>query len=201
MNADKYDASLDNYNWLAREVDRHETWQALELAYLLYNNLHPKDVIDFGCSSGIYLVYFKAMGCQVLGIDGASGVGKWIPNEFWVRDLREEMTPYSAYDLALCIETGEHIRPEFHETLVGNINAQAVFWSAAPPGQGGEGHVGEMPKQYWIDLFAKHGYHIHPLNDKICEVINHDDPYAHCNWLRNNAVLFEKNAETNYVSA
>lgn len=195
MNSDRYDADLNNYNWLAREVDRNESWQSLELGYLLYDKLRPSSVIDIGCSSGIYLVYFKSKGCRILGIDGASGVGKWIPGYFQVVDLREPWEHSNKFDLTICIETGEHLRPEYHKLLVETISkcSDTVFWSAAPPNQGGEGHVGEKPKEYWIDLFAERGYHIHPLNDEITNVINTDDPYAHCGWLRSNAVLFQRN--------
>lgn len=195
MNQDKYDADLSAYNWLAREVDRHESWQALELSKLLCDKLNPKSIIDIGCSSGIYMVYPRSIGCSVYGIDGASGVGKWLQaGEFEVVDLRNPWNPPKGFDLAICIETGEHIRPEFHEILVETISkcSKNVFWSAAPPGQGGEGHVGEIPKQEWIKLFGYYGYTIHPLSDEITNIINTDDPYGHCNWLRSNAILFTR---------
>src|SRR6266851_7281684 len=107
MNAELYDQSLDNYNWLANEVDSHETEQAMALGRLMIDKLHPKSVIDVGCSSGIYLVPFIQEGIEVYGIDGASGVGKWIPGNFEVVDLRQPWKPTKRYDLAYCIEVAE----------------------------------------------------------------------------------------------
>lgn len=195
MNADLYDASLDNYGWLSLEVDRHEMWQAIFLGELLFETLHPRSVIDLGCSSGIYLTPFMAWGVtDVLGIDGARGVGQHIPGKFQVVDLRNSWTPPRVFDLAISIETGEHIRQEFHSTLVETISkcAPVVFWSAAPPGQGGEGHVGERPKSEWIELFATFGYGIHPRNNEIMDAIISHQSTHHCGWLRTNSVVFGK---------
>jgi hypothetical protein len=193
---DQYD-DLDRYAWLQDEVDFHELDQAIALGKLLHEKLRPRpaSVIDFGCSSGIYLVpWICRKITDVLGVDGAHGVGKWIPGRFEVVDFRKPWTPPKMFDLGLCIETGEHIRKEFHPVLVETISkgAYVVFWSAAPPGQGGEGHVGEMPKQYWIDLFAAFGYHIHPLNDEIVSIIQKQPESEHCGWLRTNSVVFQK---------
>jgi hypothetical protein len=33
-----------------------------------------------------------------------------------------------------------------------------VLFSAAPPGQGGEGHINERPYEFWRGLFAARGY-------------------------------------------
>lgn len=187
--------NLDNYLWLADQVDLHESWQAIFLGELLYEKLHPSSVIDLGCSSGIYLTPFMAWGVtDVLGIDGAHGVGKHIPGKFQVVDLREPWTPPRTFDLAVCIETGEHLHPEFHQTLVETISkcAPNVFWTAAPPGQGGEGHYGERPRQEWIDLYATFGYGIHPLNDEIMQVVRFHPSTEHCGWLRTNSIVFQK---------
>lgn len=189
-----YDADLDNYNWLADQVDIHETAQAMALGSLLMDTLHPQSVIDVGCSSGIYLVPYMTQGIEVLGIDGASGVGKWIPGKFRVVDLRKEWDPPKRFDLCVCVETGEHIRPEYHELLVTTITkcADTVFWSAAPPGQNGEGHYGERPKEEWVNLFGAHNYGIHPQNAYITDTINGGDVYDHCRWLKVNSVVLTK---------
>ena len=109
-------------------------------------------------------------------------------------DLRNPWTPENEFDLAMCIETGEHLQPEHHITLAETISrcAPMVFWSAAPPGQGGEGHFGEMPKEYWIDLFSSFGYRIHEANDQIVAAIQSDEAYTHCGWLKKNSVVFQR---------
>ena len=61
----QYD-DLNDYNWLAGEVDFHETPQALALGALLIEKLHPKSLIDVGCSSGIYCKPYLEAGIEVL---------------------------------------------------------------------------------------------------------------------------------------
>lgn len=191
--ADRYD-DPNEYNWLMQEIMRHESWQALALGKLLYSYLTPKKVVDFGCGPGVYLLYFKACGCDVIGLDGASQAGAYIPGDFIQTDLRKRAVLYSQADLALCIEVAEHLKPEYADTLVESIwcNAECVFFSAARSGQGGEGHYNEQPKEYWIKKFEDRGWEMHPFNDKIMDEINNDDAYEHCHWLRWNSFLMRR---------
>src|SRR5688572_4116180 len=42
---------------------------------------HPASVLDIGCGTGVYLKYFAARGCQVVGVEGsAAGVSR-VPRE------------------------------------------------------------------------------------------------------------------------
>lgn len=38
--------------------------------------------------------------------------------------------------------------------------APRVLFSAAPPGQGRQGHSNEQPKACWLERFARHGYQV-----------------------------------------
>jgi hypothetical protein len=66
------------------------------------------------------------------------------------------------YDLAVSLEVAEHLPPALGDELVATCvkSAPHVLFSAAPPGQGGQGHVNEQPKAYWIERFARHGYRL-----------------------------------------
>jgi len=194
MNAELYDQSLDNYNWLAAEVDRHETEQAMALGKLLYEKLSPKAGIDVGCSSGIYLVPFAERGVEVYGVDGASGVGKCIPGKFGVVDLRQPWVPEKRYDLAYCIEVAEHIRCEYQDTLVDTLVkcADTIFFSAAHVGQGGEGHVCEQPMSFWLNKFSARGYGSHPAHPDVQQAILSGSEYSHCHWLQWHSALITK---------
>lgn len=194
MSDNPYEVSLDNYVYLGGEVDRHETEQAMALGKLLIDKLSPKSVIDLGCSSGIYLVPFMEQGVEIWGVDGAHGVGWHIPGRFQVFDLREPYIPQHKYDLVYCIETAEHIRPEFAELLVESICrcSDTVLFSAARVGQNGESHLNCQDKPYWTDLFSRFGVFKHPMNDEIMNVINNDPVYNHCGWLQWNGMLLGK---------
>lgn len=194
--ADYNDPAVD-YEWLMKEILLHETEQAMALGFLLMR-LFPalERVIDIGCGPGIYLTPFKNAEMEVLGVDIANNGGECLePGQFRHVDLRQPWTPPKFYDLALCIEVGEHLRPEFHATLVETVarSAPVVFWSAAHPGQGGEGHYGEAPPEYWFNLFAGRGFAVDwPLTNLAHQTIDSNEAYAHCNWLRLHSHLLRR---------
>ena len=184
-----------DYNWLMPEVLRHETIQALALGKLLYEFFQPKSVLDVGGGPGIYLVPFKELGCEVYCIDGAPEGGRCLAlNEFELVDLRNGWSPHRYFDLALCIEVAEHLQPEHAPRLIETITKSAplVFFTAARPGQGGEGHYNERDKFYWKDLFARHGFYEHSRNEALMAVINTDEAYSHCGWMRWNGMMLGK---------
>lgn len=185
---------LNEYNWLMAEIDRHETEQAMALGELLINTLAPKSVIDYGCGSGIYLVPFKNKGIKVLGIDGADGSGQHIKPDWQQVDFRKPFAALDVFDLALCIEVAEHVPPQYADMLIDGLCASAntIFFSAARPGQGGEGHYNEKDKQYWIEKFNTRGFVTHPKQAEIQAAINIGIEYEHCHWLRWNSMVFKR---------
>lgn len=75
-----------------------------------------------------------------------------------------------SYRLAVSLDVAEHLPPQLGERLVetGTKAAPRVLFSAAPPGQGGQGHVNEHPKAYWLERFARHGYQLNePATDSL----------------------------------
>jgi len=192
---DRYD-DLSEYNWLMEQVVLHESGQALALGLLLDTELNPSSVLDVGAGPGIYLLVFKAKGKEVLGIDGAPESGRYLhADDRRLVDLRERWDSGEQYDLTLCIEVAEHLKPEYAETLVATIaynTKQYVFFSAARPNQGGEGHYNEQTKEYWLDLFARYGFGLSGKNGRIMDSINHTMHYEHCHWLQWNGMLLER---------
>lgn len=137
--------------------------EAHAVADVLYEEFEPDSVIDFGCGLGRYLTGFQAHGVTIHGVEGYSRAQDHaeIPTDaLTIHDLREPLELDRRYDLALCIETAEHIPPRFADTLVDTVTAAAprVFFTAAPPGLGGTHHVNEAPREYWIEKFESHGF-------------------------------------------
>jgi hypothetical protein len=64
------------------------------------------------------------------------------------------------FDLALCLEVAEHLPADAAPLLVQSLTALApvVVFSAAIPGQGGDGHINERWPSFWSRYFAAHGY-------------------------------------------
>jgi hypothetical protein len=60
-------------------------------------------------------------------------------------------------DLAYSFEVAEHLPPELGNRLVAFLAASAptVVFTAAPPGQGGSGHVNEQERPYWVRALSQ----------------------------------------------
>lgn len=187
---------LDNYQDLMKTIDRVETVPAQVLSDRLWNLLHPNRVIDWGCANGEYLLPFLMHQCQIQGVDAEPTAGSKIPDNFYCADLRQPIQCGGRFDLAICLEVGEHLQPEFADQLVENVanSADVILWSAATPGQGGYMHHNEQPKEYWLAKFFALGYVLHPLNDLVRSEIKDNPLFTTTDWLINNTYLF-----TNHV--
>ncbi len=137
---------------------------------MIMAEINPKSVIDWGCGCGFLLERIYGHGVlDVLGIDSSKEV-----QNFWNDELREELVKqlkvasvleYKAkkkYDLAVCMEVGEHINEMYVDALVKKIVglADTIWWTAAQPGQGGEGHINCQPLSYWESVFDDAGFDV-----------------------------------------
>jgi hypothetical protein len=123
----------------------------------------PDSVVDFGCGDGSFLRWFAEAGSQRLtGID-ANGPSDWaeqVQGQHIRADLTQPVQLRERYDLAVCLEVAEHLPASAAGVLVDSLCSASdrIVFSAAPPGQGGTGHINERPMGYWCDLFACRGY-------------------------------------------
>jgi SAM-dependent methyltransferase len=144
-----------------RDGSRHS---AAIVVPVLVDLIQPKSVVDVGCGTGVWLSAFRERGvADVLGVDGpwTGGAPRELPDSFFrEHDLRQPLKLDQPFDLAVCLEVAEHLPPEAAQPLVESLTrlAPIVFFSAAIPFQGGDGHVNERWPSYWSDLFAAHGY-------------------------------------------
>ncbi len=128
--------------------------------------VEPRSVIDVGCGNGAWLSVFLDHGIEdVLGVDAPSvdqAVLRIPRNKFRAVDLRQPFSAGRRFDLALCVEVAEHLPPDRGPTLVEELVALApvVLFSAAVPGQGGQGHFNEQWPDYWAGLFQRNGFRL-----------------------------------------
>lgn len=153
--------------------------------------LHPASVVDVGCGTGAWMAEFSRAGVvKVSGIDG-----RWIdPAVMRVADssvIRRHLAlPLDITDqfaLAVCLEVAQTLENEHADQLIASLVSLAtlVLFSAAPPGQGGFGHVNEQPIQWWQDRFQQYGYRlVSPIGRMFAQ-----DPKVSW-WYSNNMVLF-----------
>jgi hypothetical protein len=104
-----------------------------------------------------------------------------------LHDLTTPLDLGQRYEIVSCIEVAEHLNPEAAMTLVDSICRHAskwVIWTAAVPGQGGDGHVNCQVPDFWQGLFEYRGLKIHQVNTELLRLV-----WTNCTggmwWLRN----------------
>lgn len=123
-----------------------------------------RSVVDVGCGRGAWLSVFEEYGAEtIVGYDGEyiDRSRLLIPTEcFRSAELTKPLAVKENFDLAVCLEVGEHLPPNAASRLVNVLTACApmVLFSAAIPGQRGTRHINEQWPQYWQRLFADHGF-------------------------------------------
>jgi SAM-dependent methyltransferase len=148
-------------------------------------------VVDVGCGTGGWIAAFLAAGiADTLGVDGpwvAEDQLRIPPAHFRRADLSQPLHFDRRFDLALALEVAEHLPPERAEGFISDLLSAAplVLFSAAVPGQGGEGHVNEQWPQWWAERFARAGA---LCLDPYRHVLWQDDRVAW--WYRQNMLLF-----------
>jgi SAM-dependent methyltransferase len=147
----------------AEQVDGSANSAAVVVPLVL-SLLAMKSVVDVGCGLAPWAAEFLARGVpEVWGIDGdyVDPAELRIPlNRFLARDLTNSLRVGRTFDLAVCLEVGEHLPQSRAQGFVADLTSMApcVLFSAAVPGQGGTGHINEQYLPYWSDLFLARGY-------------------------------------------
>ena len=152
-----------------------------------------KSIVDIGCGVGTWLYvakkYFNVQ--KVTGYDGEYVPRKYLKinqEDFFPSNLEKMLFPCDKqYDLAICLEVVEHIKPVYADSLVHNLCglSHVVLFSAAILYQGGTNHVNEQRLSYWEEKFKKEGY---LLADIIRPLIWEDENIPV--WYRQNTVIF-----------
>ncbi|WP_462325250.1 methyltransferase domain-containing protein [Desulfoplanes sp.] len=160
-------------------------------------HLNFKSIVDVGCGYGYFLSVAKKIWNtqKILGIDGP-----WIKkehlqisnDEFIEANLEKDIAAkklqsYQKFDLAVSLEVGEHLEQKQAHNFIKLLTSLSdlVIFSAAIPGQEGQGHVNEKWPSYWAELFQIHNFD--PL-DILRGEIWHNKDIDLC--LRQNIILF-----------
>ena len=137
------------------------------IAPLVTDLLSPqpiKSVVDVGCGVGGWAAAFiEQSAAEVIGIDGnwVNHAQLLIPSDNFISaDLKQPIELEKKFDLAICMEVGEHLPDESAPILVKSLTelAPVVLFSAAIPHQGGNHHINEQWPQYWANFFAQENY-------------------------------------------
>lgn len=183
------------YNSAFYEHRHRATSHAAEVVLGIVHNfgVPMNSAIDIGCGVGAWLKTIEDRGAaRTRGYEGP-----WLPKQMYtaagelvLADLNTlNIDTSEKYDIAICLEVFEHLTMAGCESIASQLAAvtDTILFSAAPPAQGGNGHINERPLSDWIKLFEGKGFNA--IDDIRWRIWGDDEiPY----WYRQNIVLFSK---------
>lgn len=160
-----YQPEIYNKDWFEWQHGGAFLSAEVMLSYLFSKVIEPRSVIDIGCGTGAWLKVSELLGTtRILGLDGCTPEMTFLSEESYIQADFEKNLPDvdEKFDLAICLEVAEHLSGDCAATLVQKLcsYSDCILFSAAFPGQGGDGHINEQPIEYWIHLFSEQGYEV-----------------------------------------
>lgn len=155
--------------------DRYFRWHhnmtrnyATETMNWFIDTFKPESIIDFGCGIGAYLE--SGLNKGITNLKGYDIGGNYLLP--YINDTIKEFIEFEdctkildsgKYDCVISLETGEHIDPSGSDNFIDNLcnsteDKGFILFSAAPPGQGGTGHINCQPKSFWLNKFLTRGF-------------------------------------------
>ena len=150
-----------------------------------------------GCANGFLLAPFQAAGKSVAGIEASPAVHEVLPPSLGPYvEVGDFSRVRGRWHLVSCVEVAEHVEPERSVEFVETLTASAerwIFFTAAPPGQSGRGHINCRPHDEWIELFARRGWKVDAA--RTAELRRELEALESAVWLRGNSLLLHPGVE------
>jgi cyclopropane fatty-acyl-phospholipid synthase-like methyltransferase len=163
---------------------KHDPKLADALAKLFRNST----VYDLGCGEGKYVKHFNSKNNIVaFGIDGNPLTDMY--DHCMTGDLTKPINMQKR-NWVLSLEVGEHIPKELTQNYIDNLknlNREGIVLSWAIPGQGGDGHVNELPNEDVIAMFPEYTYDV--------EASLYLRSKSTLWWFKNTIMVFRKNQD------
>jgi hypothetical protein len=186
------------YEWVNTTARR----SAQLIVPIVQEQCQPNSVIDVGCGQGAWLEQWSKVGVtDFFGIDGSHVDREMllIPRDcFADANLIEPLKISRRFEIAQSLEVAEHLPRNVGPAFVAMLTSLSdiVLFSAARPGQGGEGHVNERQPSYWAKQFGGFGYAAFDSVRPLVAPIKRIDP-----WYRYNIVLYANETGIRRLSA
>lgn len=182
----------------------------------------PPTYLDLGSGTGAMVNCARKLGSEAYGVDLiADGPGHehWFITHDLTKPLvisKDNSGRYHSlnaapdrslddhFDLITCLEVAEHLSSDSHHVLADTIDRHLrprtafgdpggiLIFSAAPPGQSGEHHVGCRPAREWRSMFYELGIsYREDYTRQLCHLLSWvTGPASH--WLAANVQVFDR---------
>ncbi|MEO8276602.1 MAG: methyltransferase domain-containing protein [Thermoanaerobaculia bacterium] len=146
--------------------------------------------LDVGCANGFLLDPFMDAGKVVAGVELAPEVVQVLSSRLRaVVKVGDFAVATGSWELVTCVEVAEHIPPQRSRELVQTLTGLATSWiyfTAAPVGQTGRGHINCRSHMEWLDWFALEGWSPDPRSLELRQRLG---SIANARWLVGNSTL------------
>lgn len=183
----KREALRADYRLLARSLLRHLDFDA---------------ALDIGCANAFLLEVFQDASREVAGVEASRAIRTVLPPGLCevvrIGDFQEAREVVRTdgtrtWDLVCCVEVAEHIEPARSEELVETLASVAgrwIYFTAAPPGQTGHGHINCRPHSDWLAWFEARGWAQAPRET---DAVRRDlHRVRRAVWLRGNSFVLQR---------
>ena len=146
--------------WLDNLPDGALHDPGLEQALVRLCKESNSNIVDLGCGRGWYVNALQRAGVEVIGYDGNPKV-KEQGELFFQCDLAEPQPWLQQFDIALCLDVGEHVPAPYADQLLDNVCNAArkhVVLSWAVPGQPGHGHINCQDNDWVEERMEQRGF-------------------------------------------
>ena len=176
-----------------KDFQSNESPQAVRLAEYISRHLLPNKFIDFGCSTGIYLLEIKNKIPQIESI-GYEFSKDAIENAVCTDIIEFNLTnsidsEKTENTLGLCLEVLEHIDDKDWKPVLENISklCDKIIFSAAHTVQNDIGHINCRNKIDWIRRFHSLGWVV--CLDSTNSLLDYMRSGYHIGWFTMNAMV------------
>jgi hypothetical protein len=192
----EYSETIYDREWFSLQRWQHP-WIEKMIGWLVGEFGPFERSLDLGAGDGYYSYALREVGTLAYAVEVSDEAAEFTPEEVWlvVWDLRNPLHLEETYDLVLCVEVAEHLPENAADTLCDTITRHAsslVVFTAAPPNQGGHGHVNLQPPEYWIGKLGARGltfleHETARIRRAYLNILGESLP-----WLSKNVMLFRK---------
>lgn len=156
-----YDPAGYDAQFFKKRRSKHKA--AARYMKVLVDLLGPfSSVLDLGAGDGYCAHFLADLGAEAHMVEINDSVLPYAFKDVQCRihDLRYPLDYGRTFDLVMCVEVAEHLPEYAADALCDNIArhvGRLLFFTSAPPGQIGGGHINLQPQLYWMEKFNARG--------------------------------------------